>query len=103
VIETNILGHKIALVHGNYDSVNTVSERLSQSFGYLFQYIMMGHIHHHYEKEIGLHTQIIVNSSLIGSDDYAVQKRLISKPAQKFLVFDCEGLECEYNIQLNMV
>lgn len=103
VIETNILGHKIALVHGNYDSVNTVSERLSQSFGYLFQYIMMGHIHHHYEKEIGLHTQIIVNSSLIGSDDYAVQKRLISKPAQKFLVFSDEGLECEYNIQLNIV
>jgi hypothetical protein len=64
---------------------------------------MMGHIHHHYEKEIGLHTQIIVNSSLIGSDDYAVQKRLISKPAQKFLVFDREGLECEYNIQLNIV
>lgn len=103
VIETNILGNKIALVHGNYDSVNTVSERLSQSFGYLFQYIMMGHIHHHYEKEIGLHTQVIVNSSLIGSDDYAVQKRLVSKPAQKFLVFDREGLECEYNIQLNII
>jgi hypothetical protein len=104
VIETNILGHKIALVHGNYDSVNTVSERLSQSFGYLFQYIMMGHIHHHYEKEIGLHTQIIVNSSLIGSDDYAVQKRLISKPAQKFLIFNSDdGIECEYNIALNIM
>jgi hypothetical protein len=44
----------------------------------------------------------VVNGSLIGADDYAMQGRYGAKPSQKFMVFDeVEGLQATYIIKLN--
>lgn len=99
LIATEINGEKILLAHGNYERLNT-AEGLTQLYGYVFNQIIFGHYHHNYVKEIGQHTEIIMNSSLIGADEYALQLRKISKPAQKFLIYGNDGLENIYNIIL---
>jgi hypothetical protein len=100
-ITTKIFEDEIVLVHGNYDRVDQCVTRLPQILGYVPNYIIGGHVHHNYEKEYG-RTTVIVNGSLIGADDYAMQGRYGAKPSQKFMVFDeSEGLEATFIIKLN--
>ncbi|MGZ9868129.1 hypothetical protein ACU3L3_06880 [Priestia endophytica] len=100
MVLAEVCGQRVVFVHGNFDRLSTSVKDLPQMLGYIPEYIISGHVHHHYEKEHGSTTQI-VNGSLIGADDYAVQKRLFAKPSQKFMVFDKEeGLECSYIIKL---
>jgi hypothetical protein len=100
-ITTKIFEDEIVLVHGNYDRVDQCVTRLPQILGYVPNYIIGGHVHHNYEKEYG-RTTVIVNGSLIGADDYAMQGRYGAKPSQKFMVFDeNEGLEATFIIKLN--
>lgn len=96
----NIKGKQVIFVHGNFDRIDNAVTRLPQMLGYTPDFIIGGHIHHHYEKEYGK-TTIITNGSLIGVDDYAMQNRFYAKPSQKFMVFNDEDLECTYNIKLN--
>jgi hypothetical protein len=100
-VTTKIFDEDIVLVHGNYDRVDQCVTRLPQVLGYVPSYIIGGHVHHNYEKEFGK-TTVVVNGSLIGADDYAMQGRYGAKPSQKFLVFDeVEGLQATYIIKLN--
>jgi hypothetical protein len=98
-IPTKILKEEIVLVHGNFDRVDQCVTRLPQILGYVPSYIMGGHVHHNYEKEYGK-TTVIVNASLVGADDYAMQGRYGGKPSQKFMIFDEIGLEATYIIKL---
>ncbi|MEM5009259.1 hypothetical protein WKH57_00930 [Niallia taxi] len=98
-LATQILGKRLIFVHGNYDRIDQCVTRLPQMLGYIPDYIIGGHIHHNYEKEHGK-TTVIVNGSLIGMDDYAMQGRFAARPSQKFIVFDeNEGLEATYIIR----
>lgn len=99
IIATDIMGQKIALAHGNYEKLNT-AEGLTQMFGYVINQVYFGHYHHNYMKELGQYTDIVMNSSLIGADEYSLQMRRISKPAQKFIIYNEDGLENIYNIVL---
>lgn len=100
-IPTKILNEDIVFVHGNYDRVDSCVTRLPQVLGYVPSYIFGGHVHHNYEKEFGK-TTVVVNGSLIGADDYAMQGRFGAKPSQKFMIFDeCQGLESTYIIKLD--
>jgi hypothetical protein len=98
-IPTKILNEDVVFVHGNYDRVEQCVTRLPQILGYVPSYIFGGHVHHNYEKEYGK-TTVVVNGSLVGNDDYAMQGRFGAKPSQKFVVFDEEGLESTYIIKL---
>lgn len=99
-ISTHIFDEDIVLVHGNYDRVDQCVTRLPQILGFVPDYIFGGHVHHNYEKEYGK-TTVVVNGSLIGADDYAMQGRYGAKPSQKFIVFDeLDGLESTYIIKL---
>lgn len=100
-IASKIFNEDIVYVHGNYDRVDQCVTRLPQVLGFVPSYIFGGHIHHNYEKEYGK-TTVVVNGSLIGADDYAMQGRYGAKPSQKFMIFDKDlGLECTYIIKLN--
>lgn len=44
-------------------------------------------------------TTVVVNGALVGADDYAMQGRFGTKPSQKFMVFDDEGIEATYIIR----
>lgn len=98
-ITTKILNEDVVFVHGNYDRVEQCVTRLPQVLGYVPSYIFGGHVHHNFEKEYGA-TTVVVNGSLIGADDYAMQRRFGAKPSQKFMVFDEEGIESTYIIKV---
>ncbi|WP_099302171.1 hypothetical protein [Bacillus sp. Marseille-P3800] len=103
LIEAEICGEKLVLAHGNFDSVASSAKNLPQMLGYVPNYIITAHIHHHEEKDFGS-TKHIVNPSLIGVDDFAVSKRLFAIPSQKYLSFEAdEGLESVHDIKLNIV
>lgn len=97
-----IKNEDIVFVHGHYDKPESSVTKIPQMTGIIPSFIVSGHIHHHYEKEYGK-TTVIVNGSLVGSDDYAMQGRFGAKPSQKFLVFNDEGLECTYSIKLDKI
>ncbi|TCJ01118.1 hypothetical protein [Cytobacillus praedii] len=94
-----ILNENVVFTHGHYDRPDQSVTKIPQLTGIIPSFIFSGHIHHHYEKEYG-RTTVVVNGSLVGNDDYAMQGRYGSKPSQKFLVFNNEGLECSYVIKL---
>lgn len=90
---------KHVFVHGDLDSAYTSAKNLPQILGFVPKYIYSGHIHHNYEKEFGK-TEVIVNGSLMGVDDYAISKRYYATPMQKYLVLDGSDIECTYKIKL---
>jgi hypothetical protein len=100
-LPTTIFNDSVVFVHGNYDRVDQCVNRLPQVLGYVPNFIIGGHVHHNYEKEYG-RTTVVVNGSLVGADDYAMQGRFGTKPSQKFMVFTEEdGLESTYIIKLS--
>ena len=99
IIMADICGNKIFAVHGHKDKVNTCIPNLSLLLKTFPNYVFMGHYHSNAESEIN-GAEVIVNSSLCGTDDFAVSLRRSSHPAQKFIVFDKEGRICTYDVRL---
>ncbi len=88
-------------IHGHEDSVKSATSDLTMMIKKFPDYVFLSHYHHSQEDEV--HScEVIVNSSLCGTDDYAKRLRKTSKPAQKFMVFnEEEGRECTYSIRLD--
>jgi hypothetical protein len=98
-VADDIFGNKVVYAHGNFDNVNDCAKSLPQLLGFIPSYIFVGHIHHNFEKDFGS-TTVIANGSLMGADDFAIQKRFFARPMQKFMVFNEDGCESCYNIYL---
>lgn len=99
LIETEIVGKKFVLTHGNFDRQANSAYRLPQLLGYVPDYIISGHTHHDFQKDFG-RTMIIVNPSLIGADDYAASGRYGGRAGQKFIVFNENDIDSITTIQL---
>ena len=99
IATATICGQKIFAVHGHKDKPAKAVQNLSLMLHEIPDYVFMGHFHSAAEREVQ-GAEIIVNSSLCGTDDYAVSIRKYSKPAQKFMIFNDGGRLCTYNIQL---
>ena len=90
IITLNVLGHNIAGVHGHLDRPQTTISSLSSFTRMSYDLICSAHLHHFsMDEECGC--RIICNGSLMGTDDYAKQKRLHSRPSQTIVVVskDC--------------
>ena len=99
IITADICGQKIFAVHGHKDKPAKAVQNLSLMLREIPDYVFMGHFHSAAEREVQ-GAEVIVNSSLCGTDDYAVSIRKYSKPAQKFMIFNEDGRLCTYSIQL---
>ena len=100
LIETEIVGKKLILTHGNFDKNTNAAHRLPQLLGYVPDYIISGHIHHDTSKDFG-RTMHIVNPSLIGADDYATSGRFGGRAGQKIITFDENDIDSITNIYLS--
>lgn len=101
-IFVNACGHDICAVHGDLDSVKTSPRLLTTLFFKEFhkniECIILGDKHHRESfEELGVVSMVC--GALCGSDDYANEKRLFSKPNQLLLIFDDSGLDAEYRIR----
>ena len=97
IIRAEILGHVCLGVHGHKDKPQQAAKRFSTFIKEIPEFIFMGHYHSGLEMDDN-GTEIIVNSSLCGTDDFAVSLRRNSKAGQKLLILTPEGRECTYNI-----
>lgn len=101
----DVCGYKICCVHGNLDNFrnigSTVNTIFSRKFGETIDYTISGDKHHLEEFE-QFDIESVLIRSLCGTDDYANEKRLYSKPGQTLMIFNLEdGREATYHIPLN--
>lgn len=76
----------VVITHGDKDSISNASVHFTNILGYKPDNILLGHIHHTNVKD-DCNTNIIVNGSLIGADDYAVSLRRNTNPSQTLVIF----------------
>lgn len=103
-IKLNVFDYAICAAHGDLDKVKdfgiTVNTIFSQVYGEIINYGILGDKHHKEEFDaFGIDT--ILCSSLCGTDEFANNNRLYSKPGQTLMIFNREeGRECTYNIKV---
>lgn len=101
----SIFGYNICCVHGDLDNFRnlgqTVNTIFSKKFGITIDYTISGDKHHIEELEqFGIESVLI--RSLCGTDEYANNKRLYSRPGQTLIIFNDEyGREATYHIPLD--
>jgi len=101
----DVCGYHVCCVHGNLDNFrnlgSTVNTIFSRKFGETIDYTISGDKHHLEEFE-QFDIESILIRSLCGTDDFANEKRLYSKPGQTLMIFNLEdGREATYHIPLN--
>lgn len=95
----NIRGMNYLGVHGDYDSINNIL-KLVQMLPDKIYGIFMGHLHHN-KNDFVQGYKILMSGSLIGLDDYCVEKRILGKSQQLVCVCDNSGVKCSYDINFN--
>lgn len=98
ILEIDIKGNKCLCVHGHNDRDNSL-DRLIEMFECKPSYVFKGHDHRAriFEKN---RTTIICNGAFSG-EEYSKNARLYNKSVQIFTIFNEEGMECNYFINLN--
>ena len=97
-IAYNIGERKMFLEHGDKSSVPSAREKAINLLGYVPDTIIFGHFHH-LEVNDDNGTDVVVNGSVMGSDSYAVRRRLHTQPYQVMQVYDGADV-CTYKLTL---
>lgn len=95
----DVMGVKVAFVHGDKDVPGSAVKNISNMVGYKPDIIVMGHLHYNMYTTDN-NTKIIQSGSFVGPDEYSVSRRLIGKPEQTVFIVNDNGLDCIYDIQL---
>ena len=98
-IVTKICNNVVFGSHGDKDSLKDCVSSMSNYVGIVPDYIFLGHYHHPVEEQIA-NTNVVVNGSFAGNNEYSSNLRLKSPAIQKFLVFNFKGKLCSYDIKL---
>lgn len=100
IITFNLNGYSVAAVHGDKDAPTQVIDGISMMTRQPYDLICSAHMHHHSEDEKN-YTELISNGSLMGTDSYAKDKRLTSKPSQTLVIASPYSVrEAVYKIDL---
>lgn len=97
-IAYNIGERRVFLEHGDKSSVSSAREKAINLLGYVPDTIMFGHFHH-LEVNDDNGTDVVVNGSVMGSDSYAVKRRLNTDPYQVMQIYDGDDV-CTYKLIL---
>ena len=97
-IAYNIGERKMFLEHGDKSNVSSAREKAINLLGYVPDTIIFGHFHH-LEVNDDNGTDVVVNGSVMGSDSYAVKRRLHTQPYQVMQVYDGADV-CSYKLTL---
>lgn len=80
-------GKKLVFAHGHQDNINVICQGYNGAFREFIDYICIGHYHQSKAKSFQ-DARVFVNGSIVGTEQYALGKRLFSKPCQKLLLFE---------------
>ena len=85
IVTFEVLGHKVCGVHGHKDKQKSIINNLTTLTQQHFDMILSAHMHHFSADEQN-DTLLISNSSLMGTDDYALSLRLNGSPSQNLII-----------------
>ena len=93
-------GKKVVFAHGHLDNINTVFQNFVGATRECIDYALLAHYHSEKLKTFqGL--KVFVNGSIVGTEQYALSKRLFNKPSQVLLVFDNDNV-LDVSIELDI-
>ena len=100
----DVNGHAVCAVHGDLDggkdAALTLAMLYKRNFGRDMEVLITGHFHHHLAVET-MGIECIQSGCLCGTDEYAKNKRLFSRPCQTLLIFSNAGIDSIHNIVLD--
>lgn len=96
---TLVNGKKIMFAHGHEDNINQAYQNFTGATKEFIDYILLAHYHNPKEKAFQ-DCKVFVNGSLVGTEQYALSKRLFTSPTQKLLIFN-EGDLIDISISVN--
>lgn len=93
IITFQSMGYNILGVHGDKDKPNTIVDSLSRMTHAHYDLVLTAHLHHFSADEKN-ETVVISNGALLGTDTYAKNLRLSSRPTQNLIIVS-EDSPCE--------
>lgn len=84
---TLLNGKKMMFAHGHLENYNSAMQNFVGATKEFIDYICIGHWHSEKIKNFQ-DARVIVNGSIVGTEQYALNHRLFSHPAQYLLIFE---------------
>ena len=94
----NVRGNVIMSSHGDKDQPSSVVQKFTLLFGIRPSIVYLGHRHTNGLSTVYT-TKVVESGTFAGTDNYALDLRLHSKPSQTISVVTKKGLDCLYNIE----
>ena len=94
----NVRNNVIMSSHGDKDSPSNVVQKFTLLFGIRPSLVYLGHRHTNGLTTV-YNTKVIESGTLSGTDNYALDLRLHSKPSQTISVVTENGLDCLYDVK----
>lgn len=97
---TLLNGKTVAFAHGHQDSMNNAFQSFIGATSKFIHYVLLSHYHSEKMKAYQ-GVKVFINGSIVGTEQYALSKRLFNKPAQKLIIFNDEDV-LDFNIDLSL-
>ena len=88
IIFTVLSGYAVVGVHGESKNLKSTLEGIQSIYNLPVDYLVCGHLHHHYAEDVGVRSAIIRTPSIMGIDPYAVSLYKGCSPAALMLTFE---------------
>lgn len=95
----NIRGKNYVNVHGDYDNFSNIQKTIDM-IGEDVYCVHFGHKHHN-AFDYNQRYKTIMSGSLMGIDDFCIEKRIYGKPQQLVGICTKDGMICTYDIMLD--
>lgn len=93
-------GKTIMFAHGHLENVNKCVDAFAGATKQFIDYICLSHFHNAKEKSYN-GSKVFVNGSIVGTEQYALSKRLFGPAEQKLIIFDKDNvLDLNINLQI---
>lgn len=89
---------KVVFAHGHQDPTNSALQHFIGITEEFIHYVLLAHEHSEKVK-VYQNVRVITNGSIVGTEQYALSKRLFNKPSQTLLIFNKDNL---LNISINL-
>ena len=100
IVQFSIGTYKVMAVHGDKDKPGEIINKLTSFVGEHKDLICTAH-YHHFSCDESNKTMLVSNGSLMGTDEYAMDLRLSSKPSQTLIISDANNV-CSYICKIDL-
>lgn len=93
-------GKTIMFAHGHLENVNKCVDAFAGATKQFIDYVCLSHFHNSKEKSYN-GSKVFVNGSIVGTEQYALSRRLFGPAEQKLIIFDKDNvLDLNINLQI---